>query len=378
MQHTTRKLGASLLASALLWAPVTAPQLWGGQSAQAAEMMRKEKNVPVELEPWPGRRVVLLLPLQLGVGFNADQQFGKLILPRAEAELTAALEATGKFSVLRVHRFSPLVQRGLQEKRITPADVSNITAEPISIENATEFLSKYTFDQTPLIADFRLEEVRSSIPGMAGMKMKDGQMSGKMMSNGMSDGQTMKNRDMVVDAMMDNGMMGQPLQNNATSSQSMSNKSMMGEKKMQGKMKAGVPGVQAQISGKLYQLDGAGTKNSVVTSMSIQKGRNNIERYLLAASDAFERIATQFTAPLEDVTLPTAGQVRATPVENATTPIASDTSTAVTTPDPGATDNTSPIPTPPGSEDGGPIIAPTPDDPMQGNPVPADKPAGAN
>ena len=390
MQHITRKIGAGLLASALMCAPALIPQMpqmRSSHSAQAAEMMKKGKNVPVELEPWPGRRVVLLLPLQLGVGFNADREFGNLILPRAEAELAQALEATGKFSVLRVHRFSPLVQRGLFEKRVTEEQVRNVTTEPVSIDSAMTFLSQYTFEQAPMVADFRLEEVRSSIPGAsANMKMTNGQNmnNGQSMKNGqgMKNGQDME-RSMVVDGMMGNGMPGTPLSSNAGNGSAMKGDmmkgdAMMSKTAMKSKMKVGVPSVQAQVSGRLYQVGEAiAYKAPVVTSMSVQQGNNNIERYLLAASDAFMRIARQFTAPLEDIALPTATTVPATSVENATTPISGDTSTAVTTPDPDATDTTSPVPIPPDATDNGPIEAPKPDNPVQGNPVPNNAPAQA-
>ncbi len=310
MRHINRKIGASLLMGALMWAPVMAPL-----GAQAAEE-KKVKSVPVELEPWPGRRVVLLLPLQLGVGFNADREFGNLVLPRAEAELARALEATGKFSVVQVHRFSPLVQRGLQEKRVTEEQVRSVIAEPVSIDSAMNFISQYAFDQAPMIADFRLEEVRSSIPAP--------------------------------------------------------------NPKMKSKMKVGTPSVQAQVSGRLYQAgEAVAYKAPVVTSAGIQVGNNNIERYLYAVSDAFTRIATEFTAPLEDVTLPTANSVPATSVENATTPIGGAAPNAVTTPNPNANNTTSPVPTPPDAKNNAPITPPQPANPIQGNPLPANAPAQA-
>ena len=383
MQHITRKIGAGLLASALMCAPALMPQMWSSHSAQAAEMMKKgkDKDVPVELEPWPGRRVVLLLPLQLGVGFNANREFGNLILPRAEAELANALEATGKFSVLRIHRFSPLVQRGLFEKRVTEEQVRNVTTDPVSIDSAMAFLSQYTFDQAPMVADFRLEEVRSSTPG-GGANMSMKMQSGQTMNNSQNNGQSM-GRSMVVDGMMGNGMPGTPLSGNTMNNSAMNRSAMksdmmVSKTAMKSKMKVGVPSVQAQVSGRLYQVgESIAYKAPVVTSMSVQQGNNNIERYLLAASDAFTRIATQFTAPLEDIALPSAPTVPATRVEDATTPISGATSTAVTTPDPNATDTSSPIPIPPDATENGPIEAPMPDNPMQGDPALNNDPAQA-
>jgi hypothetical protein len=195
------------------------------------------------IEPWSGRRVLLLLPLKLGPGFNADQAFGQAILSRTETELQEELSETGKFSVIRAHRFSPLIQRGLQEKRLTEAQaqatINNPLVEPgqaapppATVETATTFLQQFTFDQVPMIAEFFLEEVRASGTG------------------------------------------------NRTS-------------------------VQAQVAGRLYEVGNpVALKAPVVRSDAFSRGRNNIERYQGAARNAFAQIADEFTAPLEDVQLP--------------------------------------------------------------------------
>ncbi len=204
----------------------------------SARSNRNKKNAAKTgaIEPWPGRRVLLLLPLQLGPGFNADRSFGQAILSRAEALLQEQLDATGKFSVIRAHRFSPLIQRALQEKRLTEAQADDAIKAPPdgSVAAATAFLKQFTFDQVPLIAQFNLEQVRES---------------------------------------------GSPDR----------------------------PGVQAQVSGRLYELDNpVALKAPVMTSNTVTKGRNNIDRYLDAARLAFGDVATEFTAPLEDIALPRA------------------------------------------------------------------------
>lgn len=196
------------------------------------------------IEPWRGRRVLLLLPLQLGEGFNADRAFGQAILSRAESLLQQQLQATDKFSVIQAHRFSPLIQRGLQEKRLTEAQVSafvgappsttNPTGTPAvpSLENANILLNQFVFDRPAMIADFRLEEVRA-----------------------ISDPKR--------------------------------------------------PSVQVQVSGRLY---GAGNpiaiKSPVFTSEPARTGRNNIERFLAAANNAFMQAAMEMVAPLQDIEFP--------------------------------------------------------------------------
>ncbi len=203
-------------------------------SSGVARSGKSRKNMARSgaIEPWPGRRVLLLLPLQLGPGFNADHSFGEAILSRAEALLQEQLDATGKFSVIRAHRFSPMIQRALQEKRLTEAQADDAIKDRVDTTTATAFLKQFTFDQVPLIAQFSLEEVRAS-----GTFQR--------------------------------------------------------------------PGVQAQVAGRLYELDNpVALKAPVLTSNPITKGRNNIDRYLDAAREAFGDVAAEFTAPLEDIVLP--------------------------------------------------------------------------
>jgi hypothetical protein len=199
--------------------------------------------------------------LKLGPGFNADRAFGQAILSRAEAILQAQLEATGKFSIIRAHRFSPLIQRALQEKRLTEAQANdaikekpasapgqNPTVGEVSLADATTFLNQFTFDQVPLIGEFALEEVRGG---------------------------------------------GTPVR----------------------------PGVQAQVSGRMYELNNPiALKSPVLTSNTATRGRNNIERYLDAARDAFAAVASELTAPLEDVELPDVRQPVAQPATRRSPP----------------------------------------------------------
>jgi hypothetical protein len=250
-----------------------------GMISSTKKGKKKDPNKTGSIEPWPGRRVLLMLPLQIGAGFNADRAFGQAILSRAEAQLQDELESTGKFSVIRAHRFSPLLQRALQEKRVSADEAENVIEglppgaamdavdDPITVQGATTFLQRFTFDQLPMVAQFSLEEVRSS--------------------------------------------------------------------SVQGR-----PGVQAQVSGRLYeQGNPVALKSPVLTSEVFTKGRNNIDRYLDATRQAFGAIAGTFVAPLEDVVLPTtpitgAAAAMQAPVAAPATPADTSMGAVNTTPEP--------------------------------------------
>src|SRR5690606_30854574 len=57
--------------------------------------------------------------------------------------------------------FNPLLRRAVQEEKITNEQLSKLAESP-TLENAREVLTKFNFDQPPLIAEFFLEEVRST------------------------------------------------------------------------------------------------------------------------------------------------------------------------------------------------------------------------
>ena len=136
---------ASLLSSGLLSSvqAATAPSFLSGR------------------EVWPGRRLVMLLPLQLSDNWNADVRWGQTLLRPSEAQLRKALEGTGKFSVVQPYRFDPILQRALLDKRIAKDQIEDLVTNP-SLQSASSILGNLGFDLTPLIAEFRLEEVRAS------------------------------------------------------------------------------------------------------------------------------------------------------------------------------------------------------------------------
>ncbi len=112
-------------------------------------------------EVWPGRRLVMLLPLQLSDNWNADVRWGQTLLRPCEAQLRKALENTGKFSVVQPYRFDPILQRALLDKRIAKDQVEDLVTNP-SLQSASSILGNLGFELTPMIAEFRLEEVRAS------------------------------------------------------------------------------------------------------------------------------------------------------------------------------------------------------------------------
>ena len=184
--------------------------------------------VPVAVrELWAGQRVLMLLPLGLGEGWNSTEAVSNAILPESGQILRGVLQRTDKFSVIEGHRFSPLLMRAVQERRVTQEQVNTLLKET-TLGNARIVLSKIGFDQPPFIADFRLEEVRAG----------------------------------------------------GTSTK---------------------PTVQVQVSARLYELGGqAGNNTVIVTSKAMAGGRNDVDRILLAARDAFAQAAAQLLTPPDD------------------------------------------------------------------------------
>lgn len=195
-------------------------------------------------EPWPGQRPVLLLPLQFGPGWNIDKERAASILPDAEQRLQQALQRTGKFSTLQMHRYNPLFLRAVQDKVITKEQVAAILAAP-TVEAVQGALGLMRFQQPPLIAEFAMEEITTES--------------------------------------------GTP-----------------------------IPFVRAQVTGKLYEAnDSVAIKTIVLTSdpqplyYARKRGKDTVyvrrspsERIMAAANNAFNQIATEFVAPIEDITLP--------------------------------------------------------------------------
>ncbi len=135
----------------------TAPLL--ATSAHAAPKTKTPKVAPPRLiTAWPGRRVLLVLPVTPSATWVGNPELGRAVAPLVESDLQQALSATGKFSPTIPHRFNPLLQRGLVEKRLAETDITPFVATP-TLETARAIVDKLAFEQPPMIADVRLEEL---------------------------------------------------------------------------------------------------------------------------------------------------------------------------------------------------------------------------
>ena len=114
---------------------------------------------PRLLQAWPGRRVVLLLPVHLSDHLNIPQDFAEALVPTEQVYLRDALEGTGKLSVIMPFKFNPVLVRAVQEKRVSQDELNTFLGNP-TVDGGRDLLGKITFDQAPLIADFTLEEIR--------------------------------------------------------------------------------------------------------------------------------------------------------------------------------------------------------------------------
>jgi hypothetical protein len=112
-----------------------------------------------ELEIWPGRRVVLVLPIGVAPTWNSDPALGRAIVPLAQPQLQKALYNTGKFSTTLPYRFDPVLRRGLTEKRIAENDLTALLSSP-SLITSRPVVDKLMFDQPVMTADVQLQEVR--------------------------------------------------------------------------------------------------------------------------------------------------------------------------------------------------------------------------
>lgn len=209
--------------------------------------------------PWPAQRVIILLPLQFGPGWNLDRDKAASLLPIAEQKLQQALQRTGKFSTSQVHRYNPIFLRRIkdrplttEEKLGTPGDEVLLTKEDFDalVANPTlpglqAALASLRFDQAPLIAQFMMEEVTTE--------------------------------------------MGSPS-----------------------------PVVMAQVTGKLFEYNNPiAVKTVVVTSdpvplyiarkvgkKTLMVRRSASDRILVAADNSFMQIAREFVKPVDDIMLP--------------------------------------------------------------------------
>lgn len=122
-------------------------------SAQAAKVV-----TPI-LEVWPGQRVVMVLPLQVGADWKPSPELTDAILPLMRPQLLRALSDTGKFSVTVPYRLDPILRRAVLDSRVPQETITALIDTP-SLANAQSVLSKLTFNQAPMVAELQLEDLR--------------------------------------------------------------------------------------------------------------------------------------------------------------------------------------------------------------------------
>jgi len=261
--------------------------------AGAATVAGAARKAPAPvLEVWPGQRVVMLLPLKLGEGWNADPALDDAILGQAEYQLRMALLATRKFSVIQPYRFSPILQRAVQDRRITQPELDSLVENP-SVETATVVLEKLGFDRKPMIADFTLEEVRVTVPPKPKPEESEAKDSGK---------KTMDKKAAAKNASAKNAGAKKTTAKKAAATQSSdkkrSSKKSDAKSKTDDKEAAPEKAVQIRVTGKLYDVgDRVAVHSPVVTSDSIMAGGNPLQSVLLASADAVTRAIAVFVEP---------------------------------------------------------------------------------
>ena len=134
-----------------------------------------------QLQIWPDRRVLLVLPLQVSPTWNADPQLGQAILPLAQPQLQQALTGTGKFSLTLPYRFDPVLRRGLTEKQLAENDITAFQAAP-TLASSRPVIDKLNFDQPVMTTEVFLEEL--TIGGTAKKPTVQIQVSGKLYQQG--------------------------------------------------------------------------------------------------------------------------------------------------------------------------------------------------
>ncbi|PQV62733.1 hypothetical protein B1R32_12318 [Abditibacterium utsteinense] len=137
-----------------------------------------------QLQIWPGRRVLLVLPVAVSPTWNADAQLGRAILPLAQPQLQKALYDTGKFSTTLPYRFDPVLRRGLTEKQIAENDITALLADP-SLTTSRPVIDKLNFDQPVMTTEIFLEEL--TIGGTAKLPTVQIRASGKLYEQGNPD-----------------------------------------------------------------------------------------------------------------------------------------------------------------------------------------------
>ncbi len=151
--------------------------LSGGALLSPALMPSAQAKPKQMLELWPGQRVLLVLPLQIGPDWNGGPELAEAVKPLVRPYVQQALTDTGKFSITLPYRFDPILQRAAVENRISP-DIITPFLEAPSLASAQPVFTNLKFEQVPMVAEIQLEEIR--VGGTAKKPTAQVQMSGKL------------------------------------------------------------------------------------------------------------------------------------------------------------------------------------------------------
>jgi len=149
------------------------PVLVHVDGAEAKPVTRSSVALTPVNEAWPGKRVLMVLPLRTSEAWQGNPEFTRAFLPLAQTALRDALSRTGKFSLLEVRRFNPVLMRAVQDGVATSDDLNSLLAQP-TVPNASVFLAKTTFNVAPqqsysvpaTIGSFVLESVEQMETGL--------------------------------------------------------------------------------------------------------------------------------------------------------------------------------------------------------------------
>ncbi len=138
------------------------------------------------------RRMMLLLPARVGEDWKATPEFTAAFLRQSDLTIRRLLASSGRYSLLEVRRFNPVLLRAVQDGVATSDDLNTLVTLPTA-PNASIILSKMTFGDAPLqtatqpavIASFVLDKI-SMTPDSFSVKL-----SGRLYA---ADGRTVLRR----------------------------------------------------------------------------------------------------------------------------------------------------------------------------------------
>ena len=132
-------------------------------SAPVAHASSRKKHI-TNLEIWPARRTLIVLPLSVSPDFVAgssdgSEALGRALVPVVTPQLSTALARTGKFSITRPYKFDPLLRRAIAEQRLTQDDANAFIDNP-SLSLAQNVLMQLGLDQPGMVAQLALQSLR--------------------------------------------------------------------------------------------------------------------------------------------------------------------------------------------------------------------------